>query len=84
MALTLRQYLRTLKEDTLLKLLKETNLTDFEKDLLHHCFINKYMVEKTCRLLHISKTKYHYSLNEALLKIKYKICDLDKLHTFEV
>lgn len=84
MALTLRQYLRTLDKDTLKKLFQNDNLTDYDKEILTKCFIDNFMVAKTCSILHISKTKYHYSLNEALIKLQYSLNDLDKLHTFKL
>lgn len=82
MALTLRQYLRTLEKDKLKELFELETLTKYERNLLTMCFIHKYRVDKTCRLLHISKTKYHYSLNEALIKMQCFVTNLDKLHTF--
>ena len=80
--LTTRQYLRQLDKKTLEKLFKIANLSDMEYWLVTYAFIQKRMVENTCAKLSIQKTKYHTLLNEALIKVEYKLRDLDKIRSF--
>lgn len=79
--LTIRQYLRTLDKRVLQKLFNMTKLTPEELQLVTYAFIDKHKVEKSCRMLNISKTKYHSTLNEALIKLEYQLITLDKLRT---
>lgn len=79
--LTIRQYLRTLDKDTLDKLFKISELAEDEYWLLHYAFIEKRMRENTCMKLNIRTTKYATLLNQALIKVEYKIKELDKIRT---
>ena len=83
--LTPRQYLRQLKrqneEETIMKLLELSNLTETEYWLMYYAFIKGRMVENTCAKLHIQKTKYHTMLNEALIKVEFTIDRLDKIRS---
>ena len=79
--LTTRQYLRQLDKETLRKLFELSDLTDTEYWLLTYAFIQKRMRENTCLKLNIGTTKYSTMLNEALIKVEYKIKELDKLRT---
>ena len=79
--LTTRQYLRQLDKETLRKLFELSDLTDTEYWLLTYAFIQKRMRENTCYKLNIGTTKYSTMLNEALIKVEYKIKELDKLRT---
>ena len=76
-----RQYLRNLSKDTIIKLLKLSNLTENEYWLLKYAFAEKRMRENICEKLHISKTKYHTMMNEALIKVDLTINSLDKVRT---
>ena len=80
--LTIRQYLRTLDKQTLYKLFEISDITEDEYWLLRYAFIEKRMRENICMKLNISSTKYANMLNIALIKIEYKIKELDKLHNF--
>jgi hypothetical protein len=80
--LTVRQYLRTLDKETLYKLFEISDLTEDEYWLLRYAFIEKRMRENTCMKLNIGSTKYATMLNIALIKVEYKIKELDKLRTF--
>lgn len=79
---TTRQYLRSLDKATLRKLFKICNLPEIEYWLLIYAFVEERLVENTCAKLAIGKTKYHSMLNEALIKVEFKIQELDKLRTF--
>lgn len=81
--LTTRQYLKRLDKPTLRKLFKIANLSKTEYWLLIYTFVEERMRENTCAKLAIGKTKYHSMLNEALIKVEYKIQELDKLRTIE-
>lgn len=83
--LTPRQYLRQLKrqkeDETILKLLELSNLTETEYWLMYYAFVKGRMVENICRKLNIQKTKYHTMLNEALIKVEFTINKLDKIRS---
>ena len=81
MALTTRQYLRTLEKPTLRKLFKLANLSEDEYWLLIYAFVEERMRENTCMKLNIGKSKYHSMINEALIKVDYTINSLDKIRT---
>lgn len=81
--LTTRQYLKTLDKPTLRKFFKICELSELEYWLLIYAFVEERMVLNTCAKLSIGKTKYHSMLNEVLIKVEYKIKDLDKLRTFQ-
>lgn len=80
--LTVRQYLRSLDKETLNKLFKISDLAEDEYWLLHYAFVEKRMRENTCMKLNIRTTKYATLLNQALIKVEYKIRELDKIRTF--
>lgn len=83
--LTARQYLRHLKrqkeEKTIEKLLELSNLSELEYWLMYYAFVKGGMVENTCAKLHIQKTKYHTTMNEALIKVEFTIDRLDKIRS---
>ena len=83
MGITVRQYLRSLDKAVLRELFDTTDLTDDERKLLTYAFIRKERVDYTCDALFISKSKYHNWLNRLLVKLEYKIKELDKLHTLK-
>lgn len=80
--ITTRQYLRNLDKETLKKLFKISELPEDEYWLLYYAFVEKRMRENTCMKLNIRTTKYATMLNEALIKVEYKIKELDKIRTF--
>lgn len=81
MGLTVRQYLKLLSKDQLRQLFKNTDLTDDEYWILTYSFIEHRMVVNTCRKLSISEGKYHYTLNQALIKVKYTIIETPRLYS---
>lgn len=81
--LTIRQYLRNLDKPTLRKLFKLCNLSEIEYWLLIYAFVEERMRENTCAKLSIGKSKYHTMINEALIKVDYKIKELDKIRTLQ-
>jgi hypothetical protein len=89
MALTTRQYLKTLAKsgelDTLRKLFKLSNLSEMEYWLLYYAYVDNNgkgrLRENTCMKLNIRTTKYATLLNEALIKVDYTINSLDKIRT---
>lgn len=81
MGLTVRQYVKLLSKDQLRQLFKETDLTDDEYWLLTYAFIERRMVVNTCRKLNISEGKYHYTLNQALIKVKYTLLETPELYS---
>ena len=82
MTLTTRQYLKRLDKPTLRKLFKICDLSETEYWLVIYAFVEGRMRDNTCAKLSIGRTKYHSMLNEALIKIEYKIKELDKIRTF--
>ncbi len=78
---TTRQYLKKLDKPTLRKLLKICDLSETEYWLLIYAFVEERMRENTCAKLSIGKSKYHTMINEALIKVDYKIKELDKIRT---
>lgn len=80
--LSTRQYLKGLDKPQLKKLFELTKLNDLESWVVRYAFIERRMVENICMRLHIGKTKYHTTLNEALIKIEFKIQEFDKIRTF--
>lgn len=80
--LTTRQYLKTLDKPALRRLFKLANLTETEYWLVIYAFVEERYRDNTCMKLHMGKTKYHSTLNEALIKIEYTIQKLDKIRTF--
>lgn len=81
MALTTKQYLRSLDKPTLRKLFKLATLSEEEYWLLIYAFVEERMRENTCMKLNIRTTKYATLLNEALIKVDYTINSLDKIRT---
>ncbi len=79
--LSTRQYLKSLDKVTLRKLLKICDLSETEYWLLIYAFVEERMRENTCAKLSIGKSKYHTMINEALIKVDYKIKELDKIRT---
>ena len=79
--LTIRQYLRNLDKNVLEKLFKICDLEEDEYWLLYYAFIEKGMRDNTCMKLNIRTTKYSTLLNQALIKVEFKIRELDKLRT---
>lgn len=79
--LTIRQYLRTLDKETLNKLFKICDLEEDEYWLLRYAFVEKRMRQNICMKLNIGSTKYATMLNIALIKVEFKIRELDKLRT---
>jgi hypothetical protein len=81
MALTTRQYLRQLDKNTLKKLFKLADLEEDEYWLLYYAYVEKRMRENTCMKLNIRTTKYATLLNQALIKVDFKIKELDKIRS---
>ena len=81
MGLTTRQYIKLLSKEQKRQLFKETDLTDDEYWLLTYAYIENRMVANTCRKLNMSEGKYHYTLNQALIKIKYTLLETPKLYS---
>ena len=88
--ITTRQYLRFYSKDKdgrikLRKLfqmaLDEGFITEQEYWLLIYAYAERRMVEHTCAKLAICQKTYHIILNQALIKINYTICKLDKMYT---
>jgi hypothetical protein len=88
--ITTRQLLRFYSKDKdgrviLRKLFKlardEGNINDTEYWLLIYAYAERRMVENTCAKLAICQKTYHIILNQALIKINYTICKLDKMYT---
>lgn len=88
--ITTRQYLRFYSKDKdgrikLRKLfqmaLDEGFITEQEYWLLIYAYAERRMVENTCAKLAICQKTYHIILNQALIKINYTICKLDKMYT---
>ena len=88
--ITTRQYLRFYSKDNdgrikLRKLfqmaLDEGFITEQEYWLLIYAYAERRMVENTCAKLAICQKTYHIILNQALIKINYTICKLDKMYT---
>lgn len=77
-----KRYLKGLDKKQLRKLFELTNLNELEKWIVIYAFIENRMVENICMRLSIGTTKYHTTLNEALIKIENKIQELDKIRTF--
>lgn len=66
----------------LFKQAKENNdITEEEYWLLIYAYAERRMVENTCAKLAICQKTYHIILNQALIKINYTICKLDKMYT---
>ena len=90
MAITTRKLLKFYSKDKdgrikLRKLfqmaLDEGFITEQEYWLLIYAYAERRMVENTCAKLAICQKTYHIILNQALIKINYTICKLDKLYT---
>ena len=90
MAITTRQYLRFYSKDKdgrvkLRKLFKmalnEDFITEQEYWLLIYAYAECRMVDNICAKLAICQKTYHIILNQALIKINYTICKLDKVYT---
>ena len=88
--ITTRQYLRFYSKDKdgrikLRKLFQmakdEGSITEQEYWLLIYAYAECRMVENTCAKLSICQKTYHIILNQALIKINYTICKLDKMYT---
>lgn len=61
--------------------LDEGFITEQEYWLLIYAYAERRMVENTCAKLAICQKTYHIILNQALIKINYTICKLDKMYT---
>ena len=61
--------------------LDEGFITEQEYWLLIYAYAARRMVENTCAKLAICQKTYHIILNQALIKINYTICKLDKMYT---
>ena len=90
MAITTRKLLKFYSKDKdgrikLRKLfqmaLDEGFITEQEYWLLIYAYAERRMVENTCAKLAICQKTYHIILNQALIKINYTICKLDKMYT---
>ena len=81
MAITIRQYVKFLDKEQKIKLFKNADLTEEEYWLLTYAYIENRMVVNTCRKLNMSEAKYHYKLNEALIKLKYEIINNPKIYS---
>lgn len=90
MAITARDYLKFYSKDKegRIKLRKlftmardEGEITEQEYWLLTYAYAECRMVENTCAKLAICKKTYHIWLNQALIKIHYILCKLDKMYT---
>lgn len=76
-----KKYLKSLDKVQLRKLFNLTKLTELEKWILIYAFVEERYVENVCMRLSIGRTKYHTTLNEALIKIEIKIQELDKIRS---
>ena len=61
--------------------LDEGFITEQEYWLLIYAYAERRMVENTCAKLAICQKTYHIILNQALIKINYTLCKLDKMYT---
>lgn len=79
MMLKIKQYLKNLDNDTLKKLFKISELEDIEYWVLTYGLIQKRMVENTCMKLNISRAYYFILQNKALIKVYFKLKELQKI-----
>jgi hypothetical protein len=79
--LTTKQYLKKLDKPTLRKLFKLAELSEDEYWLVIYAFVEERMRENTCMKLNIRTTKYATLLNQALIKVDFKIKELDKIRS---
>lgn len=77
-----KRYLKNLDKKQLRKLFELCELSQLEKWIVIYAFIEQRLVENICMRLSIGTTKYHTTLNEALIKLEYKIKELDKIRSF--
>ena len=75
----LKKYLKNLDKDTLKKLLKISDLDELEYWILYYNYVEKRMVINTCMKLNISRAYYFILKNKALIKVHYKIKELQKV-----
>lgn len=74
-----KRYIKSLKPSVRRELFNIEELTAEEHMVLVETYIKKELVSHTCNKMFIGKTKYYEILKTALIKVRYKICELDKL-----
>lgn len=75
----IKRYIKSLSPAARRELFDFEDLTKEEHMVLVETYLKKELIEHTCNKMAIGKTKYYEILRAALIKIRYKICELDKL-----
>lgn len=76
-----KRYLKSknLSSATKRKIFEYPDLDNDERTVLIETYVKGEKVEHTCGLISVGKTKYYDILKSALLKIRYKIKEMDKI-----
>lgn len=74
-----KDYIKSLTPVVQRKLFDIDDLLEDEHMVLVETYVKKEKVEHTCNEMAIGKTKYYEILKGALIKVRYKIRELDKI-----